>query len=46
MIPYFLQSVEEEERLEVVKVLGAMFSEEDSDLSNLNKPLWKSFLDR
>ncbi|XP_065058072.1 sister chromatid cohesion protein PDS5 homolog B-like isoform X1 [Rhopilema esculentum] len=45
-LEFKLKSVEEDERLEVVKVLGTMFSEEDSDLSNMNKPLWKSFLDR
>lgn len=41
-----LQSVEVEERLAVTKLLGQMFSEQDSELATQNKPLWNSYLGR
>eukprot|EP00794_Sanderia_malayensis_P007436 gene7436-8258_t len=45
-LEFKLKSVEESERLDAVRVLSIMFSEEDSDLAILNKTLWNNFLGR
>ncbi|KAL9973177.1 hypothetical protein ACROYT_G019595 [Oculina patagonica] len=45
-LEFKLKSVEVEERLAVTKLLGQMFSEQDSELATQNKPLWNSYLGR
>ncbi|KAJ7363327.1 Sister chromatid cohesion protein PDS5 A [Desmophyllum pertusum] len=45
-LEFKLKSIEVEERLSVTKLLGQMFSEQDSELATQHKPLWNSYLGR
>lgn len=40
------QSNDNEERLQVVKLLAKMFGAKDSELASQNKPLWQCYLGR
>lgn len=42
----FLQSNDNDERLQVVKLLAKMFGAKDSELAAQNKPLWQCYLGR
>lgn len=41
-----LQSNDNDERLQVVKLLAKMFGAKDSELAAQNKPLWQCYLGR
>ena len=41
-----LQSNDNDERLQVVKLLAKMFGAKDSELAGQNKPLWQCYLGR
>ncbi|OXB59081.1 hypothetical protein ASZ78_006264 [Callipepla squamata] len=43
---FFFQSNDNEERLQVVKLLAKMFGAKDSELASQNKPLWQCYLGR
>lgn len=43
---FVFQSNDNEERLQVVKLLAKMFGAKDSELAVQNKPLWQCFLGR
>lgn len=45
-IPPCLQSNDNDERLQVVKLLAKMFGAKDSELAAQNKPLWQCYLGR
>lgn len=45
-LEFKLKSEDVDERLAAVKLLGLMFSEQDSELAAQNKPLWGSYLGR
>ena len=40
------QSNDNDERLQVVKLLAKMFGAKDSELAGQNKPLWQCYLGR
>lgn len=42
----FLQSNDNDERLQVVKLLAKMFGAKDSEMAAQNKPLWHCYLGR
>lgn len=44
--PLSLQSNDNDERLQVVKLLAKMFGAKDSELASQNKPLWQCYLGR
>lgn len=44
--PLRLQSNDNDERLQVVKLLAKMFGAKDSELAAQNKPLWQCYLGR
>uniref|UniRef100_A0A8C0SX79 PDS5 cohesin associated factor B n=1 Tax=Canis lupus familiaris TaxID=9615 RepID=A0A8C0SX79_CANLF len=44
--PYITNSNDNEERLQVVKLLAKMFGAKDSELASQNKPLWQCYLGR
>lgn len=44
--PLCLQSNDNDERLQVVKLLAKMFGAKDSELAAQNKPLWQCYLGR
>lgn len=44
--PLSLQSNDNDERLQVVKLLAKMFGAKDSELAAQNKPLWQCYLGR
>lgn len=43
---FIFQSNDNEERLQVVKLLAKMFGAKDSELASQNKPLWQCYLGR
>uniref|UniRef100_A0A665W768 PDS5 cohesin associated factor B n=1 Tax=Echeneis naucrates TaxID=173247 RepID=A0A665W768_ECHNA len=45
-LPLSLQSNDNDERLQVVKLLAKMFGAKDSELAAQNKPLWQCYLGR
>uniref|UniRef100_A0A8C3CTS2 PDS5 cohesin associated factor B n=1 Tax=Cairina moschata TaxID=8855 RepID=A0A8C3CTS2_CAIMO len=46
VIVFIFQSNDNEERLQVVKLLAKMFGAKDSELASQNKPLWQCYLGR
>lgn len=46
LMPVLFQSNDNEERLQVVKLLAKMFGAKDSELASQNKPLWQCYLGR
>lgn len=45
-VVFIFQSNDNEERLQVVKLLAKMFGAKDSELASQNKPLWQCYLGR
>lgn len=45
-LPLSVQSNDNDERLQVVKLLAKMFGAKDSELAAQNKPLWQCYLGR